>query len=113
MKWKRRAHDEQRSSASIPDPDVSSTGAVNTATIVPDSEEEQRRQQIEKNQAAIRLLESWREGDEQEQRETWEALKKRWMRIDRHTENCSREAHCCSGLRPVRINQQSESRARK
>ena len=29
-----------------------------------------------KNEAAIRLLRSWREGDEQEQRETWECLKR-------------------------------------
>jgi len=29
-----------------------------------------------KNEAAIRLLRSWREGDEQEQRETWEYLKR-------------------------------------
>lgn len=29
-----------------------------------------------KNKAAIRLLRSWREGDEQEQRETWEYLKR-------------------------------------
>jgi hypothetical protein len=28
-----------------------------------------------KNETAIRLLESWRHGDEQEQRETWECLK--------------------------------------
>ena len=39
----------------VPDPDVSSTGAANTATIVADSEEEQRRRQIEKNQALIQL----------------------------------------------------------
>lgn len=32
--------------------------------------------QREKNQAAIRLLESWSEGDAQEQRETWEYLKR-------------------------------------
>ncbi len=29
-----------------------------------------------KNEAAIRLLRSWREGDEQEQCETWEYLKR-------------------------------------
>ena len=33
-------------------------------------------EQQAKNQAAIRLLESWRTGDEQEQRETWEFLKR-------------------------------------
>jgi excisionase family DNA binding protein len=34
-------------------------------------------EQARKNQAAIELLRSWREeGDEQEQRETWEYLKK-------------------------------------
>ena len=29
-----------------------------------------------KNEAAIRLLRSWREGNEQEQRKTWEYLKR-------------------------------------
>ena len=40
------------------------------------AEVQARADQIEKNQAAIQLLRSWREGDEQEQRETWEYLKK-------------------------------------
>ncbi len=31
--------------------------------------------QIQKNRALIQLLRSWREGDEQEQRSTWEYLK--------------------------------------
>jgi hypothetical protein len=31
--------------------------------------------QTKKNQALIQLLRSWREGDEQEQRNTWEYLK--------------------------------------
>ena len=31
--------------------------------------------QSQKNQALIQLLRSWREGDEQEQRSTWEYLK--------------------------------------
>ena len=31
--------------------------------------------QIQKNRALILLLRSWREGDEQEQRSTWEYLK--------------------------------------
>ena len=46
---------------------------------VPESEEEKRRLQREKNQAAIDLIRSWREVDEEvrrEQRETWELLKK-------------------------------------
>ena len=41
--------------------------------------EEQRRLQREKNRAAIDLIRSWREVDEEgrrEQRETWEFLKK-------------------------------------
>ena len=45
----------------------------------PEAEEEQRRLQREKNQAAIDLIRSWREVDEdgrREQRETWEFLKK-------------------------------------
>jgi hypothetical protein len=42
-----------------------------------DSEAEERRLQIERNQAAIRLLRSWREeGDEQEQKETWEFIRR-------------------------------------
>jgi hypothetical protein len=69
-------HMMSSSHPSIPDPDVSSTGAANTTTVVPDSEEEQRRRQIEKNQALIQLLDSWSMGDEQEQRETWEYLRK-------------------------------------
>ena len=32
-------------------------------------------QEKEKNRALIQLLRSWREGDEQEQRSTWEYLK--------------------------------------
>jgi regulator of protease activity HflC (stomatin/prohibitin superfamily) len=40
-------------------------------------EEQLRQERIERNQAAIRLLQSWiDEGDEEEQRETFEALKK-------------------------------------
>jgi hypothetical protein len=61
-------------SPTVPEPDVSPMGTANTATILPDSEEEQRRQQIEKNQALIQLLRSWREGDPEEQRETVEFL---------------------------------------
>ena len=39
-------------------------------------EEQERREQIKKNQAVIELLRQWREeGDEQEQTETWEILK--------------------------------------
>ncbi len=42
-----------------------------------ESEAEWRRKQIEKNQAAIQLLDSWlAEEETQEQRETWEFLKK-------------------------------------
>ncbi len=42
-----------------------------------ESETEWRRKQIEKNQAAIRLLDSWlAEEETQEQKETWELLKK-------------------------------------
>ena len=51
-----------------------------TETTVPESEEEKRRLQREKNQAAIDLLDSWlNETDPEvirEQRETWEFLKK-------------------------------------
>ena len=40
-------------------------------------EERLKQERIERNQAAIRLLQSWiDEGDEEEQRETFEALKK-------------------------------------
>lgn len=35
----------------------------------------QRAVQAQKNQALIQLLRSWREGDEQEQKDTWEYLK--------------------------------------
>ncbi|HKP53938.1 MAG TPA: hypothetical protein VJ183_14960 [Chloroflexia bacterium] len=39
------------------------------------TEEERRSKQIERNQAAIKLLRSWREeGHEQEQREAWEFI---------------------------------------
>ena len=42
-----------------------------------DSEEVERKLQVERNQAAIRLLRSWREeGDEQEQKETWEFIRR-------------------------------------
>ena len=49
------------------------------ATTDPETKEEQRRLQIEKNRPLIELLRSWRDADEeerQEQRETWEFLKK-------------------------------------
>jgi len=36
----------------------------------------QRVDQTQKNHAVIQLLKSWREGDEQEQRSTWEYLKR-------------------------------------
>ena len=46
---------------------------------VDEAEEERRRLQIEKNQAAIALLDSWLNEDDpdiiREQRETWEFLK--------------------------------------
>ena len=48
-------------------------------TAVDEAEEERRRLQIEKNQAAIALLDSWLNEDDpdiiREQRETWEFLK--------------------------------------
>lgn len=37
---------------------------------------EQKRDKIRQNDAAIQLLRSWREGDEQEQQETWDYLRK-------------------------------------
>jgi hypothetical protein len=43
------------------------------------AQQDKRSEQARKNQAAIELLRSWREGDEedlQDQRETWEFLKK-------------------------------------
>jgi hypothetical protein len=47
---------------------------------VPETEEEQRRRQREKNQAAIDLIRSWLDETDpeviREQRETWEFLKK-------------------------------------
>ena len=46
----------------------------------PESKEERRQRQIEKNQPAIELLRSWREETDpeviQDQKETWELLKK-------------------------------------
>ncbi len=36
---------------------------------------EQERDKVGQNDAAIQLLRSWREGDEQEQRETWDYLR--------------------------------------
>lgn len=47
---------------------------------LPAAEEERRQRQVEKNRAAIALLQSWREEDDpeaiQDQRETWEILRK-------------------------------------
>lgn len=49
-------------------------------TTNPDSgheNEDGRQQQIERNQAAIKLLQSWMtEGDPEEQHETWEIIRK-------------------------------------
>ena len=53
------------------------TEAVPESNGAPMSEAEWRRRQIERNQGAIMLLESWLvEGDAEEQRETWEWLRK-------------------------------------
>jgi hypothetical protein len=42
-----------------------------------DAEERQAiTEQIRRNQAAIELLRSWRDGDAEEQRETWEYLRR-------------------------------------
>ncbi len=40
------------------------------------ADSQERLEQIRKNEAAIQLLRLWRQGDEQEQRETWEYLKR-------------------------------------
>jgi hypothetical protein len=47
-----------------------------SAEAVPSTDAQERLDQIQKNQAAIQLLRLWREGDEQEQRETWEYLER-------------------------------------
>jgi hypothetical protein len=39
-------------------------------------DEEQRQEQIRRNQAAIELLNAWEQEDAEEQRETWEFLKR-------------------------------------
>ena len=45
-----------------------------TDTDSPD--EERRKEQIRRNQAVIDLLNAWEQEDEEEQRETWEFLKR-------------------------------------
>ena len=54
------------------------TKATNDASTASHSLEDEalKARQIQRNQVAIQLLRSWRSEDEQEQRETWEYLKK-------------------------------------
>lgn len=41
-----------------------------------EAREAKRQEQIRRNQAAIEMLKEWEQGDEEEQRETWEVIEK-------------------------------------
>jgi hypothetical protein len=46
------------------------------STARPNSESDERAERIRRNRRAVALLRKWRGADEDEQRETWEFLKK-------------------------------------